>query len=81
MMMNWKQEVLRKKVQSTSFEYPCEDKHNCSPFTITFPPGTYQIECYGAGVQSKYYDHPVLSYGAYTRGTISVHNTCHSPIV
>ena len=30
------------------FEYPCENNHDCTDYVITFSPGVYKFELYGA---------------------------------
>ena len=30
------------------FEYPCENNHDCTDYVITFSPGVYKLELYGA---------------------------------
>ena len=59
---------IKQNSKQVTLQYPCNSGSTCYPYEVTFSPGTYTIECYGAG----YANNPKYkSYGAYTKGTIT----------
>ena len=52
-------------------KYPCEDKTNCTLVSVTFPPGVFRIECWGASGGDRSSDIDDGGKGAYTKGEIA----------
>ena len=62
-----KDDAVQEQGRKTTFNYPCESTSDCYPYEVKFKPGTYQIECIGAGSQQN---ENLFSYGAKTKGVI-----------
>ena len=64
------------KGHSITFPYPCNDTNICSPYAVSFKPGHYLFELWGAqGGDSRYVNSPTIrkdsgGKGAYVRGSI-----------
>ena len=53
-----------------TFQYPCTSSSDCHPFEITFSPGLYFLECWGASGATHFEQGKVASggYGGYSSG-------------
>lgn len=60
-----KVQLLIKK--SLVFDYPCDSFSVCSPYNVTFAPGKYMFECWGAAGRGIKH-----GKGAYTSGVLSI---------
>ena len=64
------------KDKSIILNYPCEKTYDCTPYSVTFPPGTYKIELWGAqGGDARYWNIKTIrpnsgGKGAYTSGIL-----------
>jgi len=57
--------VHMRERNSLVFEYPCGSSRNCTYYKATLQPGTYRLECYGAGNANN-------TAGAYTSGILKL---------
>ena len=63
---------------SINFEYPCVNKHVCTPYKLSIEPGVYFFECWGAkgtcwALNTSSFSIPGL--GAYVCGSIVIKST------
>lgn len=67
-------QYLKNNTQAV-LKYPCSSSSSCSPYQVTFPPGYYKIELYGAS--GGYYANrlDLGGHGAYTSGVLNVTET------
>ena len=59
---------------SLSFTYQCNDQIDCKPYEITFYPGLYQIELWGAQ-GGNISEHTEGGRGGYAKGIMQIQNT------
>ena len=52
--------------QAIDFDYPCSSQTDCSPYSISLPPGYYYLEAYGASGQTV--SSGIGGYGGYSSG-------------
>ena len=53
------------------FKYPCLQLNKCSLISVTFPPGVFRLECWGASGGNRGTQYDDGGRGAYTRGDIA----------
>ena len=70
-----KQEVVNDDILKYSFSYPCPNNYsNCFPFEITFSPGFFFLECWGAS-GTTFFDEDTTAEGGkdgYSSGVLVV---------